>query len=281
VHIKFSPSPEAAIVEGDDGQLQQALLNLCLNARDAMPNGGVLVVECAVVTLDEERAAQLADGKPGEYVMMKVTDSGTGIPPEIRHRVFEPLFTTKEPGKGTGLGLSVVYGIVRSHNGHLTLESEVDSGTIFTMFFPKSRSDRTEKPEQPRPVDVSGGSERILIIEDEISVGQIGTDILTDLGYTIELAENGRDAIDKLKLGSRFDLAILDMNMPRMGGLATYKQIKELCPSLKVLVCSGYSAAMLDDREFAKAVAEFARKVRTILDTPPVRVPARRGNGSP
>lgn len=290
VHIKFTASPEPVIVDGDDGQLQQALLNLCLNSRDAMPNGGVLVVDCAPVSLDEEHASQLPDGKPGEYVMTKVTDSGVGVPPEIVHRIFEPLFTTKEPGKGTGLGLSVVYGIVRSHNGYVVVESEVDSGTIFTIYLPRSASVRVDRAEQRGSTDAVGGSERILLIEDEISVGQVGADILTDLGYAIELAENGREAIDRLALGQQFDLAILDMNMPRMGGRATFKQIKEVCPSMRVLVCSGYSAGMLDDDDFAQSIdgfiqkpyelSEFARKIRAVLDSPLVRPPAGNGDGA-
>jgi PAS domain S-box-containing protein len=291
VHIKFSPSLVPVVVDGDDGQLQQALLNLCLNARDAMPNGGVLVVDCGIATLDEEHASQFAEGKPGEYVMLKVTDSGFGIPPEILHRVFEPLFTTKEPGKGTGLGLSVVYGIVRSHNGYIGVESEVDSGTIFSIYLPRSKNSRPVQAERKGVVDVVGGTERILLIEDEISVGQVGADILVELGYKIELAENGREAVDRLAAGQWFDLAILDMNMPRMGGRDTFKKIKAICPSMRVLVCSGYSASMLDDAEFAQSIdgfiqkpyelSEFARKIRTILDTPAVALRAGSNGGVP
>jgi two-component system, cell cycle sensor histidine kinase and response regulator CckA len=284
VHIKFNPSAQTAIVDGDDGQLQQALLNLCLNARDAMPNGGVLVIDCSVVSLDEEQAGEFADGKEGEYVMVRLTDSGSGIPREILHRIFEPLFTTKEPGKGTGLGLSVVYGIIRSHHGYVGVQSEVDSGSTFTIYLPRSSSSPVEKRAEKEDIDVHGGTERILLIEDEISVGQVGSDLLGDLGYVIELAENGRDAIDRLDSGERYDLAILDMNMPRMGGRETFKQIKLICPSLKVLVCSGYSASVLDDKEFAQAIDGFiqkpyeavnlARKIRTILDSPPIPVPS-------
>jgi PAS domain S-box-containing protein len=285
IHIKFTPSPEPVVVDGDDGQLQQALLNLCLNARDAMPNGGVLVIDCGIASLDEEQASQFADGKPGEYVMLKVTDSGFGIPAEILHKVFEPLFTTKEPGKGTGLGLSVAYGIVRSHNGYIGVESEVDSGTIFSIYLPRSKSARAAVADLRGSGDVVGGSERILLIEDEISVGTVGADILTELGYAIEMAENGREAVDRLSAGQWFDLAILDMNMPRMGGRATFKQIKTICPSMRVLVCSGYSASMLDDAEFAQSIdgfiqkpyelSDFARKIRSILDSPAVPLRAR------
>jgi PAS domain S-box-containing protein len=276
VHVKFTPSEEPVVVDGDDGQLQQALLNLCLNSRDAMPNGGVLKMECSPVLLDEGQAAQLANGKAGAYVRLEVTDSGSGIPPENLERVFEPLFTTKEPGKGTGLGLSVVYGIVRSHNGNITVDSEVNSGTTFTMHLPRSQRSGAIRPEQKSASEIVGGSERVLLIEDEISVGRVGSDILSELGYTIELAENGRDAIERLR-ARPFDIVILDMNMPRLGGRETFKLVKEMCPSMRVIVCSGYSAAMLDDHEFAQSIdgyiqkpyelPDLARKIRTVLDS--------------
>ncbi len=288
VHIRFTASTEPVIVDGDDGQLQQALLNLCLNSRDAMPNGGVLKVECAPALLDEVQAAQLANGKAGPYVRLEVTDSGSGIPQENLQRVFEPLFTTKEPGKGTGLGLSVVYGIVRSHNGNITVESEVNSGTTFTMYLPRSQRSGAIRAEQKAASDIVGGSERILLIEDEISVGRVGSDILSELGYTIELAENGRDAIDRLGGGRPFDLVILDMNMPRLGGRETFKLVKEICPSMRVIVCSGYSAAMLDDHEFARSIdgyiqkpyelPDLARKIRAVLDSRPVPPAGRAGS---
>jgi PAS domain S-box-containing protein len=277
IHIKCVLSPEPVIVDGDDGQMQQALLNLCINARDAMPNGGVLVVNCRPVYLDEVHADQFADGKPGHYVMISVADSGIGIPNSLLNQIFEPFFTTKEQGKGTGLGLSVVYGVVRSHNGYVTVTSEVDSGTIFTIYLPQSRIRSVPAPATVKSADLVGGKERILLIEDEISVGEVGADILKDLGYAIDVAHNGREAIQKLSADhSSFDLVILDMNMPRMGGQATFKSIKELFPRLKVLVCSGYSATMLDDGKFTDSIdgfvqkpyelEEFARKIRLALD---------------
>jgi len=277
IPVKFSPLPEPMIVDGDEGQLQQALLNLCLNSRDAMPNGGVLKIDCGVIHLDARQAGQFPEGKPGDYIMTRVMDSGVGIAAEIRSRIFEPLFTTKEPGKGTGLGLSVVYGIVRSHNGYIAFESEVDSGTIFTIYLPRSSKRGVGRTQPQESAEWVGGSERILLIEDEISVGVVGTDILKELGYTIELARNGREAIDMLAVDHRrFDLAILDMNMPRMGGRETLKQIRELNPSMKVVVCSGYSTTTLDDGDFAQSIdgfiqkpyelADFARKIRSALD---------------
>ena len=259
--IKCTLSQEPVIVNGDDGQLQQAFLNLCLNARDAMPNGGVLVINCRPFTMSEEFAAQFADGRPGEYVMISIADSGMGIPPQILNKIYEPFFTTKEQGKGTGLGLSVVYGVVRSHQGQITVESEINSGTVFTMYCPRVTEVRSLHQAKRKEEHVVGGTERILLVEDEISIGEVANDLLTDLGYTVETARNGRDAVELLGDANRaFDLVILDMNMPRMGGKETFDRLKEIAPGLKILVCSGYSAAMLDDGKFARAIDGFIQK---------------------
>ncbi len=278
--IKCTLSQEPAIVNGDEGQLQQAFLNLCLNARDAMPNGGILVINCKPFTMTDQIAAQFADGRPGEYVLVSVVDSGTGISPQILNKIYEPFFTTKEQGKGTGLGLSVVYGVVRSHQALIAVSSELNSGTVFTMYFPRVTEIRSIREVKKSQEPIVGGKERILLVEDEISIGEVGNDLLTDLGYTVEIARNGRDAMDLLSgTGKPFDLVILDMNMPRMGGRETFDRIKELFPSLRILVCSGYSATMLDDGKFARAIDgfiqkpyeidSFSRKIRSILDASP------------
>ena len=280
IHIKYNLSPDPVIVEGDEGQVQQTLLNLCLNAKDAMPNGGVLVINCRRMDIDAEQAKQVTDGIPGSYIMISVADSGVGIPHAVINRIFEPFFTTKEQGKGTGLGLSVVYGVVKSHNGFINVSSEVDSGTIFTIYLPCVVDQLPSKEQSGNRSNLVGGTERILLIEDEISVGEIGSDILGELGYKIEIAYNGREAMEKLGSSDKpYDLVILDMNMPRMGGRATFDYIKQSYPALKVLVCSGYSATMLDDGKFIYDIDGFiqkpyeledmAHKVRTILDSTP------------
>jgi PAS domain S-box-containing protein len=277
--IKCSLSHEPVIVNGDEGQLQQAILNLCLNARDAMPNGGVLVINCKPFTMTDEFAAQFTDGRPGEYVLLSIADSGTGIPANILNKIYEPFFTTKEQGKGTGLGLSVVYGVVRSHHAQITVSSELNSGTVFTMYFPRVSEIRSLHPEGKRQEKLVGGTERILLVEDEVSIGEIGNDLLTELGYRVDVARNGRDAVELLADPAQsFDLVILDMNMPRMGGRETFDQVKELRPGLKIIVCSGYSSSMLADGTFVRAIDgfiqkpyeidSFAQKIRTVLDTP-------------
>lgn len=279
IHVKFVPSPEPVIVEGDDAQLQQAIFNLCLNARDAMPDEGILIIECTPVDLDEAAAADLVDGSPGPYVRITVADSGVGIPPEAMPHIFEPFFTTKEPGKGTGLGLAVVYRVVKNHRGSIDVKSELDSGTVFTIHLPRLAGAGPVGPGRPGTEELVGGSERILLIEDEISVGEVGGDILRELGYTVVTARNGREAMEMLDAGAqRFDLVILDMNMPRLAGRATFDGIKSRFPGIRVLVCSGHSATMIDDGKFVHSIdgflqkpyelGEIARMVRSVLDAP-------------
>ncbi len=278
IHIKRELAPVPLMTEADEGQLQQAFLNLCLNARDAMPDGGILVIRSSGVSVGQEEARELTRGITGEFVEVSFTDSGLGIPLEHINRIYEPFFTTKEQGKGTGLGLSVVYGVIGSHNGHISVSSEVNSGTVFTVLLPRAEE---YSPPESRPrkgsEPVVGGSERILLIEDESAVGEVGADILADLGYRADIARNGREAIERLAETSiPYDLVILDLNMPRLGGRAAFDRIKELFPELKVLVCSGYSASMLDDGKFATEIdgfiqkpyelSDIAEKIRSILD---------------
>ncbi len=284
IHVKCTLADKPMIVKGDEGQLQQSILNICINSRDAMPDGGVLVINCRPVYIDQDHSLQFTDGKPGDYVLVTIADSGCGIPPHNLRRIYEPFFTTKDHGKGTGLGLWGVYNVIRSHNGSINLESEVNSGTVFSIYLPQAPDGRTQKAETGKRGEVTGGTEHILLVEDEISIGEVGSDILKELGYKIDIARNGREALQKLTDTERpFDLVILDMNMPRMGGRATFDHIKELFPSLKILVCSGYTASMIDDGVFTHAIDGFiqkpyelediARKIRDILDAPPVQSP--------
>ncbi|MBA4312530.1 MAG: hypothetical protein C0417_07860 [Chlorobiaceae bacterium] len=267
IHIKLSISPEPLFVEADEGQLQQAILNLCLNSRDAMSNGGIIVVNCAGIEIDEEKAQHLTEGNVGSYVMISVADSGVGIPNSIIHKIYEPFFTTKEQGKGTGLGLSVVYGVVKSHNGFVNVSSEVNSGTIFTIYLPRVFDYKSGDEIQNRKYEMAGGTENILLVEDEVSVSEVGADILEELGYRIDRVPNGRDAIDKImEKNGAYDLVILDMNMPRMGGKATFDQLRHDFPLIKILVCSGYSATMLEDGKFMELIDGFLQKPYTIDD---------------
>lgn len=268
-------SPELVIVNGDEGQLQQALLNLCINARDAMPHGGTITIATASVELTEAEAVHIAQAKPGSYVTVSVMDSGVGIPAELQAKIFEPFFTTKEPGKGTGLGLSVVYGVVRSHGGFITIDSVVNVGTKVTMYFPQIPEGAYIRRRQ-EPQRIPHGTERILLVDDEIPVNRVEHAMLTDLGYTVEAVHDGLEAINKLKTSpQKFSLVILDLNMPHLGGKETFSAIKRLFPHLKVLICSAYSDGMIDtdlmknvDGFLQKpyAIQEMAYKVREVLD---------------
>ncbi|TAK62205.1 MAG: PAS domain S-box protein [Bacteroidetes bacterium] len=265
--IRVVLSPEPVFIEADEGQIQQALLNLCLNSRDAMPNGGMLSITCKPTRLNETDSQQIANGKPGEYVLLTVVDSGVGIPQNIMNRIFEPFFTTKEQGKGTGLGLAVTYGVIRGHNGYINVDSEVGSGTVFTIYLPRVMNERQipkKKIERKKP---SGGTEHILIIEDEASVGEIGVDILRELGYHVQIVRNGMEAIQLLSEGEQLcHLILLDMNMPKLGGRATFEYIRKHHPEIKILVCSGYSAQMLDDGNFMNSIHGFIQKPYEIDD---------------
>jgi PAS domain S-box-containing protein len=280
IQITTMLSPEPLIVEADEGQLQQSLLNLLLNARDAMTDGGTLSIGSRHTIIDEEYAKQFADGKPGNFVVVTVSDTGKGIPRHLFNRIFEPFFTTKEQGKGTGLGLSVVYGVIRSHNGYINVDSEVGVGSVFTIYLPRVM-DRTLLVSPPHTTnELVGGTEHILLIEDEASVGEVGIDILEDLGYTVEIAHNGREALERIVHAPKYDLLILDMNMPQMGGKSTFEMMKKNNPAVKVLVCSGYSQMMVNEGgAFLREVdgfiqkpyelEDFARTVREILDKQP------------
>ncbi len=275
--VRVVLSSEPVFIEADEGQIQQALLNLCLNSRDAMPNGGMLTITCKGVVITQADAEQMIDGKPGNYVMLTVVDSGVGIPPNIMNRIFEPFYTTKEQGKGTGLGLAVVYGVIRGHNGYVIVDSEVGSGTVFTLYVPRVMTVRQTVKKQLENKKIVGGTENILMIEDEAAVGEIGVDILRDLGYQVQIVRNGMEAIQLLSEGSqRFHLVLLDMNMPKLGGRATFEFIRKHHPEVKILVCSGYSAQMLEDGNFMNSihgfiqkpyeVDDFASTIRTVLD---------------
>ena len=204
-------------VQGDANQITQVLLNLVVNARDAMPEGGRLIVEVRNLDLDRDTRQGVERIAPGRYVRLRVEDTGCGIPADIRDRVFEPFFTTKESDEGTGLGLSTAYGIVKQMGGCLTLASETDRGTSFEVVLPGPtllpRPPRTTAP--PEPV---GGHERILVVEDDASVRRILVEILRSNGYRVLQASEGEQAIRVFESGPQIDLVVSDVVMPRMSG---------------------------------------------------------------
>ena len=226
----------------DPSQLDSAVLNLCVNARDAMPKGGRLTLETANASLDQAYADGHAEVEPGQYVMVAVSDTGSGIPPEHLARVFEPFFTTKEAGKGTGLGLSMVYGFVKQSKGHISIYSEVGQGTTVRMYLPRSHQGAEPPPPPDPPMSDFAGTEKILLVEDDALVRQMAEEQLQGLGYQVVSAANGPEAMEVLKHAADIALLFTDVVMP--GGM-TGRQLAEAAlairPDLKVLYTSGYT----------------------------------------
>jgi CheY-like chemotaxis protein len=226
----------------DPAQLQAALLNLAVNARDSMTQGGKLTIETGNVVLDEHYARHNADAKPGAYVLLAVSDTGSGIPAAMLDRVFEPFFTTKEPGKGTGLGLSMVYGFIKQSNGHIKIYSEVGHGTTVKLYLPRSEiTALVEAPATAAELEQTG-NETVLVVEDDPMVRDFVVQQLQQLGYRTRLAGNGREALAALEDGAGIDLLLTDVILP---GTLTGKQVADAAqrrrPDLKVLFMSGYT----------------------------------------
>jgi len=238
VHTDFSQDLWTA--EVDRGQIEQVLLNLYVNAWQAMSNGGDLFLQTENVILDRSYFKPYKV-EPGRYVKITVSDTGVGIDKETQKRIFEPFFTTKEMGRGTGLGLASVYGIIKSHAGYINVYSEKEKGTVFTIYLPASEKE-VPKEIESGPAAIIKGSGIILLIDDEKMILDVGVELLEELGYTVKSAMSGQEAIDVLKKErGKIDLIIMDMIMPGMGGGETFDRLKEIDPDIKVLLSSGYS----------------------------------------
>ena len=226
--------------EVDRGQIEQVLLNLYVNAWQAMANGGDLYLQTENVILDRSYVKPYKV-EPGRYIKISVSDTGVGIDKETQERIFEPFFTTKEMGRGTGLGLASVYGIIKSHGGYINVYSEQKKGTVFTIYLPASQK-AVSSEKETAPTTIIKGSGAILLIDDEKMILDVGIELLEELGYTVQSAMSGQEAIDIFqKDRGKFDLVIMDMIMPEMGGGETFDRLKEIDPDVKVLLSSGYS----------------------------------------
>jgi CheY-like chemotaxis protein len=247
--LQSHPDAENGRVKADPSQLEQVVLNLGVNARDAMPRGGKLIIRTENVTLDRMEAAQLsASLHAGEYVMLSVTDTGAGMDEETMSHIFEPFFTTKGPGKGTGLGLATVYGIVRQTGGGISVESEIGKGSVFRIYLPVESApvDYTRVP--LKPVGKSENFETVLVVEDEEIVRELVCEVLEHQGYNVICA---RDGIEALQIASDFDgdihLLVTDVIMPHMNGHELAAKLCPLRPEMKVLYVSGYSDTDIGD----------------------------------
>jgi two-component system, cell cycle sensor histidine kinase and response regulator CckA len=241
IQIRTGVSKELSPVLGDATQLNQVLMNLCINARDAMPEGGRLTVTAEDMFMDESYARLILDAYPGQYVMLTVADTGTGIPYDIQEKIFEPFFTTKERGKGTGLGLSSVYTIVKSHNGFIKLYSEYGKGTELKIFLPATRQKEQKLESVTDKELLRGHGERILVIDDELFVLQISKEVLEVQGYSVITAMDGAEATALYASSEKgsIQLIITDMNMPLMDGSSTIRALRKLDPNIKIIVSSG------------------------------------------
>jgi PAS domain S-box-containing protein len=276
IELTIRLQPGLGYVKADSGQLGQVLMNLAVNSRDAMPNGGKLAIETANVELDDTYVRQHLGAKPGPFIMLAVSDTGIGMDSETLSHIFEPFFTTKEPGKGTGLGLSMVYGIIKQNNGYVMAYSEPGRGTTFKIYFPRT----VESLPVSRSVEkeIPGGSETILVVEDELALRELTCVLLQEAGYTVLESAGVEDAIATAKDSQRkIDLLLTDIVMPRLDGRELANQLVALRPSLKVLYMSGYTddvivhrgllkqATVLVQKPFTKA--KLLRKVRETLDS--------------
>jgi PAS domain S-box-containing protein len=246
----------------DPPQLESAILNLALNAQDAMPNGGHITITTADAVLDERYRDDHPEVLPGEYVMISVTDDGSGMAPQVLDRVFEPFYTTKDVGKGSGLGLSMVYGFVKQSNGHVSIYSEPGLGTTVRLYLPTANVDATEREVKPdQNVEPTRGTELVLVVEDDNFVRGYAVASLESLGYRVITAHNGRAALERLDLGDKPDILFTDIVMPGgVSGLDLAEQAQALLPGLPVLFASGYPLETLASRGKLNIAAAILNK---------------------
>jgi PAS domain S-box-containing protein len=245
----------------DPGQFQSAIVNMAVNARDAMPQGGKLVIETRNIVLDGDHADFHAELTPGEYVQLSISDTGIGMPPDVRDRVFEPFFTTKEKGRGTGLGLAMVYGFVRQCGGHVTIYSEVGLGTTFNLYFPRVEGSAGEVSANLKGATDPEARETILVVEDDDRVRRLTITRLKMIGYQVLEASDGSKALDILGQDQPVDLVFTDLVMPGgISGRQVAARARELKPGIKVLLTSGYAEELVHGDELEREQLKVLRK---------------------
>jgi len=277
IEMTTSYGPEVPI-NADPGQMEQVLMNLVVNGRDAMPNGGRLTIETSRVELDQDYASTHLNVPPGAYVMLAVSDTGTGMDAETRKHIFEPFFTTKEQGKGTGLGLSTVYGIVKQSGGSIWLYSEPGQGTTFKIYLPVAGSKEIESTTAAAPAAIPRGQETILVVEDEPQIRQLACECLTHCGYNVLSSTDGVEALQLVKRTQQpIDLIVTDVVMPKISGRELAERVSKIHPLIKVLFMSGYTNDAIVNHGVLDGATWFiqkpfafeglARKVREVLDS--------------
>ncbi|HBJ82385.1 MAG TPA: hybrid sensor histidine kinase/response regulator [Verrucomicrobiales bacterium] len=282
VNTQILPAPGLHAVRADAGQMEQVIMNMVINARDAMPGGGKLTLETANVTLDQTYVSQFPESElsAGDYVMLAITDSGTGMGAGVKARVFEPFFTTKGVGQGTGLGLSSCYGIIKQSGGHISVYSEPGRGTTFKIYLPQMAVQSQASARRPAPADLPCGTETILLVEDDPALREMAATLLRRLGYTVWVAANGIDALSlRLERGTGpVDLLFTDLVMPHMSGMELADRVQALDATTRVLFTSAYTKNAIIHQGMLKqgvtllqkpfTPSSLARKLREVLDQP-------------
>ncbi len=275
IEISLSLPQDPLTVRADSLQLDQVLMNLSTNARDAMPDGGRLIITLERIEVDEEFARIHAFERPGEYALLSVSDTGKGMDQETAQQIFEPFFTTKESGRGTGLGLAVVYGIIKQHDGYINVYSEPGEGTTFRIYLPLTGMTVSQTQAVTQKA-VEGGNETILIAEDDDAIRDLLQKALSSVGYRIIEATDGEDALEKFRdHRDEIDMVFLDLVMPRMSGAEAYSWMRKERQSLKALIISGYPMNVTDKMKETASLPliqkpfsprDVLARVREILD---------------
>jgi CheY-like chemotaxis protein len=277
ISLQINFSSEPAMIEADPGMMEQVLMNLSVNSRDAMPRGGQLIITVKACEVDKDHASQLVDARPGKFICLSHVDTGAGIPPENMTRIFEPFFTTKEVGKGTGLGLSTIFGIVKQNNGFINVNSEPGSGSTFTIYLPRHSGKDNQAPKEGMAMLAPRGLEIILLVEDDVAILDMAAMILSKQGYTVLKASSATEAtrLAKENVGE-IKLLITDVIMPEMNGRELTIKLQSLNPQLKCLYISGYTSDVIAQHGVLDEGVNFiqkpfslhvlAAKVREVLD---------------
>jgi CheY-like chemotaxis protein len=264
--VKLDLAPSIGTVLADEGQLEQVLMNLAVNAQDAMPGGGVVIISTKDASLDETFTRTRPELSPGNYVVISVADTGMGMDSATLARIYEPFYTTKEPGRGTGLGLAMVYGIVKQHKGYVEAESEPRQGATFRLYLPITEEEAGHEAARERKVP-QGGSETILVVEDQEQVLRLVAQMLGERGYRVLTALSGQEALEKAgAFSGEIHLAVSDVIMPDMNGKELLEKLREVRQDIKALYMSGYPADVISSQGVLDSGINFLRKPFSVHD---------------